>query len=72
MGETYEDMAGPALAAELARRELPVSGRVDELRARLREDDEKRAQEDIQKLTDRHVAEIDQVLAAKEKEIMQV
>ena len=36
------------------------------------QDDEKRAQEDIQKLTDRHVAEIDQVLAAKEKEIMQV
>ena len=36
------------------------------------QDDEKRAQEDIQKLTDRHVAEIDQVLAAKETEIMQV
>jgi ribosome recycling factor len=36
------------------------------------QDDEKRAQEEIQKLTDRHVGEIDQALAAKEKEVMQV
>ncbi|MGH8232015.1 MAG: ribosome recycling factor [Steroidobacteraceae bacterium] len=38
----------------------------------LSQDDERRGQEDIQKLTDRHVAEIDQLLAAKEKEILQV
>ncbi|HEU4530881.1 MAG TPA: ribosome recycling factor [Steroidobacteraceae bacterium] len=38
----------------------------------LSQDDEKRAHEEIQKLTDRHVAEIDQVLAEKEKELMQV
>ena len=36
------------------------------------QDDEKRAQEDIQKLTDQHVADIDAALAAKEKEILQV
>jgi len=36
------------------------------------QDDEKRVQDEVQKLTDRHVAEIDQTLAAKEKEIMQV
>ena len=36
------------------------------------QDEERRAQEDIQKLTDKHVAEIDQVLAEKEKELMQV
>jgi ribosome recycling factor len=36
------------------------------------QDDERRGQDDIQKLTDRHVAEIDQLLAAKEKEILQV
>jgi ribosome recycling factor len=36
------------------------------------QDEEKKAQEEIQKLTDKHVAEIDQVLGAKEKEIMQV
>jgi ribosome recycling factor len=36
------------------------------------QDEEKRAETDIQKLTDKHVADIDQMLAAKEKEIMQV
>lgn len=36
------------------------------------QDDEKKAHEEIQKLTDKHVAEIDQAVAAKEKEILQV
>ncbi|HEX4856925.1 MAG TPA: ribosome recycling factor [Limnobacter sp.] len=36
------------------------------------EDDERRAQADIQKLTDRFVAEVDQVLQTKEAEIMTV
>jgi ribosome recycling factor len=36
------------------------------------QDDERRAETEIQKLTDKHVADIDQLLADKEKEIMQV
>jgi ribosome recycling factor len=36
------------------------------------EDDERRAQEDIQKLTDRFVADVDKLVADKEKEIMTV
>jgi ribosome recycling factor len=36
------------------------------------QDDERRAEVEVQKLTDKYVAEIDQLLAAKEKEIMQV
>ena len=36
------------------------------------QDDERRAQDEVQKLTDRFIGEIDQVLAAKEKEILQV
>ena len=36
------------------------------------EDDERRQEEQVQKATDQTVEEIDQVLAAKEKEIMQV
>ena len=36
------------------------------------QDDERRAEGEIQKLTDKHVADIEQLLAAKEKEIMQV
>jgi ribosome recycling factor len=34
--------------------------------------DERRAETDIQKLTDKHIADVEQILAAKEKEIMQV
>lgn len=50
---------------------------MNELREMLKEklvsqDDDRRAQDDIQKLTDKHVAEIDQVLTEKEKELMQV
>ena len=36
------------------------------------QDDERRGQDEIQKLTDKHIAEIDHTLADKEKELMQV
>jgi ribosome recycling factor len=36
------------------------------------EDDERRAQDDIQKLTDKFVADIDKVVAEKEKEVLTV
>ena len=36
------------------------------------QDDERKAQDEVQKLTDRHIADLDQQLAAKEKEILQV
>ena len=36
------------------------------------EDDQKRAEADIQKVTDRHIAEIDALVSAKEQEIMAV
>ena len=36
------------------------------------EDDERKAQDDVQKLTDKYVAEIDKMLAHKEAELMQV
>ena len=36
------------------------------------EDDDRRTQDDVQKLTDKYVAEIDKLLASKEQELMQV
>ncbi len=36
------------------------------------EDEERRAQDDVQKLTDRFVAEVDKLLSAKEKELMEI
>jgi ribosome recycling factor len=60
------------VAVRAVRRDL-----MNELKDMLKEklvsqDDDRRAQEEVQKLTDKHVAEIDQVLAEKEKELMQV
>jgi uridylate kinase len=36
------------------------------------QDDERRAETEVQKLTDKHIADVEQALAAKEKEVMQV
>lgn len=36
------------------------------------EDEERRAQDEIQKLTDKHIAEVDRILAAKEAELLEV
>ena len=36
------------------------------------EDDQKRAEADVQKVTDKHISEIDQLVAGKEQEIMAV
>ena len=36
------------------------------------EDDQKRSEADVQKVTDRHIAEIDQLVSAKEQEILAV
>jgi ribosome recycling factor len=50
---------------------------MNELKEMLKEkmisqDDDRRAHDEVQKLTDRHVAELDKILAEKEKELMQV
>ena len=45
----------------------------EKLKAKLvSQDDERRAEAEVQKLTDKHIAEVEQLLAAKEKEVMQV
>lgn len=36
------------------------------------EDEERRAQDEVQKLTDRHIAEVEKVVAAKEQDLMAV
>lgn len=36
------------------------------------EDDDRRAQDDIQKLTDKYIAEIDKTFAAKERDLMEI
>lgn len=36
------------------------------------EDDDRRAQEDVQKLTDKYIAEVDKAFAAKERDLMEI
>lgn len=46
--------------------------KAEEKKSELTQDDSKRLQEQLQKLTDRYVSEIEQILSAKEAEIMEV
>jgi len=66
------DAEGARVAVRNVRRDVLQDVREALKEKMISQDEEKKAQEEIQKLTDKHVAEIEQVLAAKEKEIMQV
>jgi ribosome recycling factor len=67
-----QDAEGARVAVRNVRRDV-----MSEIKNLLKEklvsqDDEKRAEVEVQKLTDKHIADIEQALAAKEKEVMQV
>ncbi|MEY3202696.1 MAG: ribosome recycling factor [Pseudomonadota bacterium] len=66
------DAEGARVAVRNLRRDANTALK-DALKAKtISEDDERRAQDDIQKLTDRYVAEVEKVLAAKEQDLLQV
>jgi ribosome recycling factor len=68
----HKDAEAAKVAVRNVRRDV-ITGIKDMLKEKLvSQDDERRAETDVQKLTDKHVADIDQLLAAKEKEVMQV
>jgi ribosome recycling factor len=54
------------------RRDVNADSRMLLKEKAISEDDERRGQDDVQKLTDRYVGEIDQMLAAKEKDLMDI
>jgi ribosome recycling factor len=66
------DAEGARVAVRNVRRD--VMNDIKELlkKKEISQDDERRAETDVQKLTDKHVADVDAALAAKEKEVMQV
>jgi ribosome recycling factor len=67
-----QDAEGARVAVRNVRRDV-MSDIKDLLKEKLiSQDDEKRAETEIQKLTDQHIADIEKHLAAKEKEVMQV
>src|SRR5881227_2986060 len=67
-----QDAEGARVAIRNVRRDV-MSDVKDMLKEKLvSQDEERKAEGDIQKLTDKHIAEIEQLLTAKEKEVMQV
>jgi ribosome recycling factor len=66
------DAEGARVAVRNVRRDV-MNDIKDLLKEKLvSQDDERRAETEVQKLTDKHVADVDALLAAKEKEVMQV
>ncbi len=67
-----QDAESARVAVRNVRRDVLADAKELLKKKEISQDDERKAQDDIQKLTDRHIAEIDQQLGAKEKEILQV
>ena len=69
---TGKNVASFRIACDRGRRD--ANGQIERLEKdkEISEDDQRRFETDIQKLTDRYVAEIDKVITEKEKEIMTV
>ena len=67
-----QDAEGARVAVRNVRRD--VMGDVKDLlkEKMISQDEERKAEGDVQKLTDKHIADIEQLLSAKEKEVMQV
>jgi len=67
-----QDAESARVAVRNVRRDV-MSDIKDLLKEKLvSQDDEKRAEVEVQKLTDKHIADIEQLLVAKEKEVMQI
>ena len=60
------------VAVRAIRRDGIEEAKAEQKEGNMTEDELKNAENEIQKLTDKHVEEIDEILAKKEKEIMSV
>ncbi|MGE5576421.1 MAG: ribosome recycling factor [Syntrophothermus sp.] len=60
------------VAVRNIRRDTNEQIKAQEKKGQISEDDSRRGQEDIQKLTDKYIAEIDHLVEHKEKEILEV
>jgi ribosome recycling factor len=68
----HREAENARVAVRIIRRDA-ISHLKDLLKAKsVAEDDERRAQDDVQKLTDRYIAEVDKLLHAKEADLMAV
>ena len=60
------------VAVRAVRRDGIEAAKTEQKEGNMTEDELKKAEDDIQKLTDKSVEEIDKILANKEKEVMSV
>jgi ribosome recycling factor len=67
-----QDAEGARVAVRNVRRDVLTDIKNMLKEKLISQDDERRAETEVQKLTDKHIADVEQVLAAKEKEVMQV
>jgi ribosome recycling factor len=67
-----QDCENARVAVRNVRREVLADVKEAQKEKLISQDDERKAGEDIQKLTDKHIADIEHLMAAKEKEILQV
>jgi ribosome recycling factor len=67
-----QDAEGARVAVRNVRRDVMTDIKNLLKEKLISQDDEKRAETEIQKLTDKYIADIEAALAAKEKEVMQV
>lgn len=67
-----QEAEGARVSVRSARRDANTELKALLKSRKISEDDERRAQEEIQKLTDQYVAEVDKVFAAKEAELLEV
>jgi len=67
---THKYAENAKIAIRNVRRDGMEALKEDEKRKDISEDERKRHEDEVQKLTDKHVGEADTVSAAKEKEIM--
>ena len=66
------DAENARVAVRNVRRDVMADIKEAQKEKLISQDDERRGETEIQKLTDKYIADIDQLMAAKEKEIMQV
>jgi len=67
-----QDCENARVSVRNVRREVLADVKEMQKEKLISQDDERKAGEEIQKLTDKHIADIEQLMAIKEKEILQV
>lgn len=70
--QVRKDAEEARVSVRNVRREGNEALKAQEKKGEITEDDSHRGQEEMQKLTDKYIVEIDQLVEAKEKEIMEV